>query len=142
MYETYEELSALPSQRINDALKKLQPCTSCMRIKDDGLESIERVRALCRKCVGVLEKELAEEVDKIRRRKKSHFYMNSGLLKFSTTHSFKGLESKVAFYLLTTNDDPELAYTTLTRAVEHLVVIDLSENNEFEEFFKANMTLA
>ena len=44
---------------------------------------------------------LQMEKEKIRRRKKSFFMQNSGLIKLSTIHSFKGLEAETVFCILT-----------------------------------------
>jgi len=75
-------------------------------------------------------------VDRIRRTKKNHFYANSGLIKLSTIHSFKGLEAKTVFYLLQEEDDAEMVYTALTRSTENLIVLDLGGNNKCSEFLK------
>lgn len=76
-----------------------------------------------------------EIVERIRRAKKNHFYSNSGLIKLSTVHSFKGLEAKTVFYLLNEDDDPEMIYTAITRTTENLVILDLNSKNKCSEFF-------
>jgi superfamily I DNA/RNA helicase len=63
-----------------------------------------------------------KEIDKIRRRKKGFFMQNSGLIKFSTIHSFKGLEAQTVFCILAQEDDAEMVYTGATRAQKNLVV--------------------
>ena len=40
-----------------------------------------------------------KELDKIRKNKKLHFWMNSGVTKFSTVHSYKGWEIKTLFLI-------------------------------------------
>lgn len=75
-----------------------------------------------------------EIVERIRRAKKNHFYANSGLIKLSTVHSFKGLEAKTVFYLLNEDDDPEMIYTAITRTTENLVILDLNSKNKCAEF--------
>ncbi|MDX1749040.1 MAG: AAA family ATPase [Methylophaga sp.] len=78
-------------------------------------------------------------VETVRRTKKNHFYANSGLIKLSTIHSYKGLESKVVFYILTPDDLPEVIYTSITRSSENLVVFDLGGKNICSEFFVHNV---
>jgi superfamily I DNA/RNA helicase len=84
-------------------------------------------------------KELQSELERARRTKKNHFYANSGLIKLSTVHSFKGLESKTVFYLMDDKDTPEIVYTSITRSVENLIVLDVSKDSQFSGFFNHNM---
>jgi hypothetical protein len=78
------------------------------------------------------------DIDKIRRRKKSFFMQNSGLIKLSTIHSFKGLESPTVFCILLKDDNPEIVYTALTRAKDNLIIFDVEDSSYFE-FFKNNL---
>jgi hypothetical protein len=78
---------------------------------------------------------LNSEIDRVRRAKKNHFYANSGLIKLSTVHSFKGLESKTVFYLLDDKDTAEIVYTSITRSIENLIILDISEKSQFSVFF-------
>ena len=57
-----------------------------------------------------------EEIKTIRRRKKAFFMQNSGLIKLSTIHSFKGLEAQTVFCILAPEDEAEMIYTGMTRA--------------------------
>ena len=82
-----------------------------------------------------MEKAFIEARDKLRRRKKTFFMQNSGLVKISTTHSFKGMESKTAFILLMKDDDPELVYTAITRAKNNLIIFGLKESR-YHKFFQ------
>lgn len=77
---------------------------------------------------------LAKILAKIERRKKTYFVQNSGLIKFSTIHSFKGMESKTIFCILHAKDDPEIVYTAITRARTNLVIFDVSSSN-YPKFF-------
>jgi hypothetical protein len=70
-----------------------------------------------------------------RRRKKNFFMQNSGLIKLSTIHSFKGLESPTVFCILQENDSPELIYTAMTRAKKNLIIFDVI-NSHYSSFFK------
>lgn len=81
-----------------------------------------------------------EEIEKIRRRKKSFFMQNSGLIKLSTIHSFKGLEAQSVFCILAPEDEAEMVYTGITRAQRNLVVFDTSESR-YRSFFETHMTL-
>lgn len=84
-------------------------------------------------------KELRSDMERARRIKKNHFYANSGLIKLSTVHSFKGLESKTVFYLMDQKDTPEIVYTSITRSVENLIVLDVSNESPYSEFFSSSM---
>ena len=76
----------------------------------------------------------------IRRRKKSFFMQNSGLIKISTIHSFKGLEAQTVFCILAPEDEAEMVYTGITRAQRNLVVFDSSAST-FRSFFQTNMAV-
>lgn len=70
------------------------------------------------------------------RNKKLHFWMNSGCIKISTIHSFKGWESKVVFLILDKVSDgkstfDELLYTGITRCCSNLIVLNYG-NNEYD----------
>ena len=110
MFETYEELSVCTHKGI-DELKKL-----------DENE------------INTLVKENKGSIERVRRAKKNHFYSNSGLIKLSTIHSFKGLESKTVFYVMCEKDDAEVIYTSITRSSENLVVFDLGSKNICSDF--------
>lgn len=75
----------------------------------------------------------------IRRNKKIHFYMDCGMLKISTIHSFKGWESQAIFLIIedktTKNEFDELLYTGITRARENLVVINFG-NEKYHQILK------
>jgi len=81
-----------------------------------------------------------EEIAKIRRRKKCFFMQNSGLIKMSTIHSFKGLEAQTVFCILTPEDEAEMVYTGITRAQKNLVVFD-SSTSRFRSFFQTHMSV-
>ena len=81
-----------------------------------------------------------EAIGKIRRRKKCFFMQNSGLIKISTIHSFKGLEAQTVFCILTPEDDAEMVYTGITRAQRNLVVFDSSASS-FRSLFQEHMAM-
>lgn len=113
MFETYEELAT---------------CAST---------SIEKLKTLDESEINNLVNQYKEDVERVRRAKKNHFYANSGLVKLSTIHSYKGLESKTVFYVMDKEDDPEIVYTSITRSSENLVIFDIGSNNKCSEFLKS-----
>ncbi|GGB67613.1 UvrD-helicase domain-containing protein [Shewanella inventionis] len=123
MFETYSELQELIykyDQNMSvDILKQMS--------EDDLQSNINK------------HKELKTDIEKARRTKKNHFYANSGLIKLSTVHSYKGLESKTVFYLMDGKDTPEIVYTSITRSVENLIVLDVSKDCQFSDFFENSL---
>lgn len=123
MFETYQELHELLSvYDSNITLESLKFMSQ--NTLQNTLESY---------------KGLQTKIVQARRTKKNHFYANSGLIKLSTVHSFKGLESKSVFYLMDDDDTPEIVYTSITRSVENLIILDISKGNRFSDFFNNNM---
>lgn len=83
---------------------------------------------------------LAGDYKDIRENKKFNFWMNTGNIKISTIHSFKGWESDTVFLILQKHfeGDPtfnELLYTGITRTRSNLIVINLG-NVEYHENMK------
>lgn len=80
---------------------------------------------------------LDREIKKIRKNKKFSFWQNSGKLKLSTTHSYKGWESYCVILIINENFKKdslnELIYVGLTRAKEILYIINSEE--KFNDFF-------
>lgn len=70
--------------------------------------------------------------------KKKGFNLNSGVMKLSSTHSFKGFESPLIFLLVNSKDSPEMVFTGLTRAKENLVVF-LEGDSPYFEFFSKHL---
>lgn len=123
MFETYDELSQL--SRMYDS--------NCDAEKLKSMSEIE-LNTFIKK-----HQKLKQDLERARRMKKNHFYANSGLIKASTIHSFKGLESKTVFYLMDEKDTPELVYTSITRAAENLVILDKSDTSPYSDFFSGVM---
>jgi len=115
MFETYQELSV------------------CTRKPVDELRQLEEGQ------ISFLIKQNKDEIDRVRRTKKNHFYANSGLIKLSTTHSYKGLESKAVFFIMCEQDDPEMVYTSITRSSEHLIVFDIDGNGVCSGFLSRHI---
>ncbi|MCH8534996.1 MAG: AAA family ATPase [Flavobacteriaceae bacterium] len=69
----------------------------------------------------------------IRKNKKIHFYMNSGTIKISTIHSFKGWESETVFLVFENlgalSSFDELLYTGITRTRANLILINFGNQN-------------
>jgi len=78
--------------------------------------------------------ELDKQLYYIRQNKKRHFWFNSGTIKFSTVHSFKGWEARNVFLIIDKPDDvsPEIVYTGITRAKENLHIINLGNPDYYE----------
>jgi hypothetical protein len=117
---------------LNEALKRLEK-TKVM------FEEASEVDALAAR-IGRDSQWFQEEIDNIRRRKKCFFMQNSGLIKMSTIHSFKGLEAQTVFCILTPEDEAEMIYTGITRAQRNLVIFD-SSASRFRSFFQTHMAV-
>jgi hypothetical protein len=117
---------------LNEALKQTEK-TKVM------FEESSEIKALDRRIVRG-SPQFHDEIDKIRRRKKCFFMQNSGLIKISTIHSFKGLEAQTVFCILTPEDEAEMIYTGITRAQKNLVIFD-SSASRFRSFFQTHMAV-
>ena len=84
----------------------------------------------------------SQNIRNLRNNKKIHFYMNSGTVKLSTIHSFKGWESETVFLIIEkkfTNLEAtfdEILYTGLTRSKKNLIIINFG-NESYNESLKA-----
>ena len=87
------------------------------------------------------EKILKEDIKGIRRAKKTGFNLNSGVMKISTIHSFKGYEAPTVFLIVNDNDTAELLYVGITRAIVNLVVF-IKEGSRYEQFFGSRLGLS
>ena len=75
-----------------------------------------------------------EKIEQIRRAKKVGFWLNAGMIKLSTVHSFKGWEIHTLFLLIDERSTFELVYTGITRARQNIIIINLG-NTELSNFF-------
>ena len=88
---------------------------------------------------------MGNNLDYIRTNKKINFQMNSGTVKISTIHSFKGWESETLFLIIekkyskTGISFDELLYTGITRSRTNLFVINYG-NNEYNDKLKELMS--
>lgn len=80
----------------------------------------------------------SSSLNKIRSNKKYAFNLNSGVVKISTIHSFKGYESPTVFLIVNDRDSPELVYVGITRAKINLVVF-VEPDGRYEAFFKSRL---
>ncbi len=69
---------------------------------------------------------------------KQGFNLNSGVMKLSSTHSFKGFESPFIVLIIHDEDSPEMVFTGLTRARANIVVY-VEKNSSYREFFKGHL---
>ncbi len=81
------------------------------------------------------------ELEKVRKYKKFNYWMNSGKIKLSTIHSYKGWEVDTLFLIINENHDgnflptDELIYTAMTRCRKNLFIIDCNQSR-YKELFK------
>lgn len=130
-------------RRLNDYWEKREKTHCMFESYEEIEEAINRpkgsLKAMPESDLDRLINDNKDEIERIRRVKKNFFYANSGLIKFSTIHSFKGLESKAVFYIMLEDDDPEIIYTSITRSSENLVIYDIGGRNSCSDFFKTVM---
>ncbi len=83
-----------------------------------------------------------DESSNLRRSKKIGFNLNSGVIKLSTIHSFKGFESKVVFLIINNDevheDAEELIYAGISRSKSELMIFS-PKHSRYNEFFSAEM---
>ena len=75
------------------------------------------------------------DYDSIERSKKMLFTSDKRFLKISTIQSFKGWESPSVIFILEDEISPKFVYTAITRAREHLYIINIG-NDKYDNFFK------
>ena len=79
------------------------------------------------------------ELNELRRIRKRIFFLNPGIMKLCTVHSFKGWEINTVVLILEPQEksesQDELIYTAITRSKSNLLVINLG-NDRYHAFFK------
>ena len=70
--------------------------------------------------------------------KKKAFNLNSGVMKLTSTHSFKGFESPYVALLVNAKDSAEMVYTGLTRARQNVLVF-LDRDCPYIDFFESHL---
>ena len=83
-------------------------------------------------------KKYSHDYKKISASKKKGFNLNSGVMKLSSTHSFKGFESPFIFLIVHEGDSPEMVLTGLTRATENIIVY-MQSNSKYFNFFTKHL---
>jgi len=78
------------------------------------------------------------DIENIRKIKKIAFNQNSGLIKLSTIHSYKGFESDCIFLIIHPEDNEEIVYAGLTRSKFNLMVFT-PNNSKFLDFFNIEL---
>jgi superfamily I DNA/RNA helicase len=87
---------------------------------------------------------MSKNLNLIRNNKKIHFFMNSGTIKLSTVHSFKGWESELLFLIIEpkyhSNTEfeqsfDEIIYTGITRCRSNLIILNYG-NEDYHENLK------
>jgi hypothetical protein len=112
----------------------LQKLDHCFRTSERHQE-----RTLCAfPALEVKYSKYAPEYHKISASKKAGFNLNSGVMKLSSTHSFKGFESPFIFLIVHDSDSAEMVLTGLTRAKENIVVY-VQKESKFFEFFNRHL---
>ncbi|WP_314299454.1 NERD domain-containing protein [Capnocytophaga sputigena] len=77
-------------------------------------------------------------LESIRENKKYNFWFNSGTIKLSTIHSFKGWESELLFLIIEPKQKiafDELIYTGITRSRSQLIIVNYG-NTDYHERLK------
>ena len=80
------------------------------------------------------------ELENLRRSRKFAFNANSGQIKLSTIHSFKGWEAETLIIILdedNKNITSELLYTAITRSKSNLIIFNRG-HQEYDKFFRDN----
>lgn len=80
-------------------------------------------------------KEFYRKVEAIQDSKKFAFDPESPLMKISTVHSFKGMDSDTVIYVVMPDDNAEMVYTGITRARTNLLLF-LPKKSEFRGYFE------
>lgn len=92
------------------------------------------------------EDKFKSELEKLRRVAKFGFNMESGRIKLSTIHSYKGWGIPTEILIIGNNknsDDnflnKEMLYTGLTRAIQSLIIVNINDT-DYDEFFRTWMS--
>lgn len=80
------------------------------------------------------------EVKSVRKNKKIAFNLNSGVIKLSTIHSFKGYEVPTLFLIIDEKDNEEMIYAGITRSMFDIMVFT-HVNGKYNDFFEKELEL-
>ena len=90
------------------------------------------------------EEKFKREIERIRHNKKFNFWMNSGTIKLSTIHSFKGWEIHTLFLIIDSGNEldeflsDELVYAGITRCRFNLYILNIG-NIKYHDFFTSSV---
>jgi len=90
---------------------------------------------------GLNQKEIDDRLETLRSVRKLFFEQNSGLMKLSTVHSFKGMEAHTIIFIPMPNDSDEIIYTGITRARQNLLML-FPKDVAYLSFFMENMSFS
>ena len=121
-------------QKIENEFSKFEKTTTSFETLNEILEIKNAIRQIPNE--QKRNEVLKIRITRLRQLKKNFFSLNSGLVKFSTTHSFKGLELKNIFLIIDESDNDELVYTAITRSIQNLFIINLNKQNTYDNFFE------
>lgn len=133
-------------KEIEDVLKKLDELKALttgrmMKMLDKMISNIFDMLNEFRHFIKFEEENFKKQLEDFRRNKKLHFFMNTGTIKLSTIHSFKGWEIPTLFLIIEDESDnknqfttDELIYTAFTRCRQNLIIINLG-NKRYDDFF-------
>lgn len=145
LYSNYDDLVSTIFEKIKK--EDIQPNDVC--ILSSKISPLREIDYLIRtkfneKTLTTFEsKEIYEshrkEISNLRKNKKIGFNLNSGVIKLSTIHSFKGFEAPTVFLIINNkyngeDDHGEMVYTGITRAKFNLMVF-LEEGSKYTAFF-------
>ena len=142
-FETQEEWDRINKQFLNLSEKQLKSKSELIKKLAKETDSLREYgwRGQINqydKFIKEYEQDKIKSIYSIRRHKKTHFNANSGKMKCSTSHSFKGFESSTVFLIILPTDTPEVIYTGLTRVINNVIVYDFS-NGEISNYIRDNI---
>ena len=85
-------------------------------------------------------RKLQEDFDKFEKAFKYNFRMESGKVKLSTVHSYKGWSVGTEILVLDNNPslNDEMVYTAITRAKNNLIIVNIG-NEKYHKFFSDHL---
>lgn len=130
------------------SVKKLKQYLECQKINlDDYQFEYENLLIYINKLSNNRYKnQFNNQLEKFRKNKKNHYWMNSATVKLSTIHSFKGWEIDTLFLVIEKGSNlealatDELIYTALTRCRHNLFILDC-DKSRYASFFKAVLNI-
>ncbi|MCT4600960.1 MAG: AAA family ATPase [Marinifilaceae bacterium] len=136
LYELYFEFGDIFKNKLKFYCEKYSiKLENFLKFRDKNSEEINNF------IENIYQKLKTKDIKSIRDNKKLHFWMNSGTIKISTIHSFKGWESDTLFLIIENKDSymnmnfDEILYTGITRCRTNLVIINFG-NEEYHERLK------